>query len=138
MAAVQGILFARETKKWMFGRLVSALRLSQHEALQMVATYVIAWPCVLLSARDDVGRTNENTAIAIDVLGNDVGSGLRPQKITGGAAQIGDVIAQIKTAYGLVQLTLGANNQVTFDPGTNFNSLQAGQTVSFQGTYRVG
>src|SRR5687768_9451350 len=104
----------------------------------MLATYVNPWRCVFLSAGDDVAHTNENTAIPIDVLGNDLGSGLRLQNIMGGAAHIGDVITQIRTPYGLVQLKLAANNEVMFDPGTQFNSLQAGQSVSFQGTYSIG
>src|SRR5262245_43001521 len=90
-----------------------------------------------LFARDDEGRTNENTAISLNMLGNDVGTGLQLQKLAGGPAVIGDVIAQIQTAYGLVQLKLGANNQVIFDPGNQFQALVAGQSVSFSGTYRV-
>ena len=63
--------------------------------------------------------------------------GLRLQKVGGGAAAIGDVIAQVQTTFGLVQLKLGANNQVIFDPGDIFDSLRLGQSTSFQGTYRV-
>ena len=63
--------------------------------------------------------------------------GLRLQKVGGGTAAIGDVIAQIQTTFGLVQLKLGANNQVIFDPGDMFDSLRLGQSTSFQGTYRV-
>ena len=47
------------------------------------------------------------------------------------------MIAQIQTTFGLVQLKLGANNQVIFDPGDMFDSLRLGQSTTFQGVYRV-
>ena len=103
-----------------------------------MVTYVIPFPdCPPLLARDDAGRTNEDTVLLLNVLGNDVGTGLRLQKLGGGAAAIGDVIAQVQTTFGLVQLKLGANNQVIFDPGDMFDSLRLGQSTSFQGVYHV-
>src|SRR5262245_49592465 len=97
-------------------------------------SYVTPFPCNLL---DDAGRTNEDTVLLLNVLANDQGTGLRLQKVGGGVAAIGDVIARIQTTFGLVQLKLGANNQVVFDPGDMFDSLNVGQSTTFQGTYSV-
>ena len=103
-----------------------------------MATYVIPFPCPPnLLARNDAGRTNEDTVLFLNVLANDLGTGLRLQKVGGGTAAIGDVIARIQTTFGLVQLKLGANNQVVFDPGDMFDSLRLGQSTTFQGVYRV-
>ena len=99
-----------------------------------MVTYVVPFPCDLT---DDFGRTNEDTVLFLNVLANDQGTGLRLQKVGGGTAAIGDVIARIQTTFGLVELKLGANNQVVFDPGDMFDSLRLGQSTTFQGVYRV-
>ena len=103
----------------------------------MIATYVLPWACRTTSSQNDALRARENTAVAIDVLRNDVGTSLRLQKVAGGAAQIGDVIASIRTSYGVIALTLGSQRELLFDPGSLFNSLRLGQTTSFLATYEV-
>ena len=103
----------------------------------MIATYVLPWACRTTFSQNDALRARENTAVAIDVLGNDVGTSLRLQKVAGGAAQIGDVIASIRTSYGVIALTLGSQRELLFDPGSLFNSLRLGQTTSFLATYEV-
>ncbi|MDH6666018.1 UNVERIFIED_ORG: VCBS repeat-containing protein [Methylorubrum zatmanii] len=95
-------------------------------------------------ARSDSGAGTENQTITINALANDQslrsGMNLSIQKLTGGNAALGDVVAQIAVpeSSATVRVVMGANGTVVVDPGTAYDFLAAGQTYTSQFRYTVG
>nr|WP_082490163.1 Ig-like domain-containing protein [Methylobacterium sp. Leaf122] len=95
-------------------------------------------------ARSDSGAGTENQTITINALANDQslrsGTNLSIQKLTGGNAALGDVVAQIAVpeSSATVRVVMGANGTVVVDPGTAYDFLAAGQTYTSQFRYTVG
>ncbi|ANY84447.1 hypothetical protein BB934_40310 (plasmid) [Microvirga ossetica] len=88
-------------------------------------------------ARTDEAALGENQPIDINVLANDQSlskGALRIQKLGGGNAAVGDTVALVDG----IAVKLGAGNRLTFDPGTAFDNLSAGETLHREFTYRVG
>ncbi|HEY8382582.1 MAG TPA: Ig-like domain-containing protein, partial [Microvirga sp.] len=104
-----------------------------------MVSYVQPFPGCEILARNDTIRATERKKIKVDLLKNDyVSSGLPVlQKAGGGAAQVGDVIAQKKTAYGVLKLVLTADGKVEFVPGPAFDALKAGQVFKTKFTYTI-
>jgi VCBS repeat-containing protein len=90
-------------------------------------------------ARSDTASGTENQALSINILANDqslkLGAGLSIQKLTGGNAVTGDIVAT--TTQG-VNITLGVDGKLVFDPGTNYDFLAAGLLYPTSFTYKVG
>src|SRR5215211_607765 len=84
--------------------------------------------CELVAANDSV-TTYENKRIKFEILRNDHSSGgqLSLLNASGRIAKTGDVVAQKKTAYGVLKLVLAADGSVVFDPGSSLLALKAGQ-----------
>jgi len=76
------------------------------------------------NAQDDTAATNEDTAIAINVLTNDTDVEGHALTLTG-----------VGTAEGSTSIALGAS--VIYDPDTAFNSLNAGESATDVFTYTV-
>src|SRR5215213_9406624 len=92
-----------------------------------------------LVAKNDSATTYENKRIKIGILDNDLAGAGRPILLntSGRIAKTGDVIAQKKTAYGILKLVLAADGTVVFDPGTSLLALKAGQIFKTGFTYSV-
>jgi VCBS repeat-containing protein len=92
-----------------------------------------------LVARKDAVTTYENKRIKFDILDNDISGAGRPHLLNanGRLAKTGDVIAQKKTAYGILKLVLAADGSVVFDPGSALLALKAGQVFKTAFTYSI-
>src|SRR3712207_637590 len=95
-------------------------------------------PCDLL-ARNDSATTFENRKVSINLLRNDLADAGPAviQKIGGGAAKAGDVIAQKKTPYGLLKLKLNPDGTVVFEPSKALEALKAGQLYKVAFKYTI-
>ena len=92
-------------------------------------------------ATDDSGATNQQTELVVDhrtegVLGNDVdpdGDALSVSHVNGNAAGVGQPVLGSNGGT----FTLNADGTYTFNPGSAFNALAAGQTATTSITYTV-
>ena len=83
------------------------------------------------------GRPQGEPALDINALANDQSlskGALRVQKLGGGNAAVGDTVAVVDG----IAVKLGADNRLTFDPGTTYDNLSAGETIQREFTYGVG
>jgi hypothetical protein len=89
-------------------------------------------------ARSDTGSGSENDTMTIGVLANDVslktGATLKIQKLGGGDAAVGDTVATVDG----IEVKLGDNNSLVIDPGTTWDSLDAGEIIHRTFDYTVG
>jgi VCBS repeat-containing protein len=88
-------------------------------------------------ARTDNAELAENQRVDINALANDQSlskGALRIQKLGGGDAAVGDTVAVVDG----IEVRLGADNRLTFDPGTTYDNLSAGETIQREFTYVVG
>lgn len=90
-------------------------------------------------ARSDTYSGTENQNLSMNVLANDsslkLGATLAIQKAAGGTAVAGDVVGT--TADGKIAVTYGADGLLHFNPGTAYDSLNAGQAYQTTFTYRI-
>ncbi|MEH2216743.1 MAG: VCBS domain-containing protein [Nostoc sp.] len=85
-------------------------------------------------AANDTATTNENTAVNINVLGNDTdanGDSLSVIKVNGNSVTVGTPITLASGAL----LTLNANGTFNYNPNSQFESLGVGATASDSFTY---
>ena len=75
----------------------------------------------------DTGVTNENTAVTIDVLANDSDSDASDNPLS--------IMSVTQPADGNDGLVVNNGGNVTFTPGSNFNSLAAGESATTTFTY---
>ncbi|WP_156124234.1 retention module-containing protein, partial [Achromobacter sp. RTa] len=92
------------------------------------------------TAADDAGTTDENTALTVDaqngVLSNDNdpdGDTLSVSQVNGNPAGVGSAV----TGSNGGTFTLNADGSYTFNPGSTFQNLAAGQTATTSITYVV-
>jgi hypothetical protein len=88
-------------------------------------------------ARTDNAELTENQPVDINALANDQSlskGALRVQKLGGGNAAVGDTVAVVDG----IAVKLGADNRLTFDPGTTYDNLSAGEMIQREFTYAVG
>src|SRR5262245_26711188 len=92
-----------------------------------------------LLARPDSATTSENRKVFINLLKNDSATSgkVMLQKVGGGAAKVGDVVAQKKTPFGRLKLTLAPDGTVVFEPSKALNALKAGQLFKTSFTYTI-
>ncbi|MEH2107858.1 Ig-like domain-containing protein [Nostoc sp.] len=87
-------------------------------------------------ANNDTASTNEDTAVTINVLGNDSdanGDTLSITQVNGQAATVGSPITLPSGAL----LTLNANRTFNFNPNGKYNSLAQGATATQGFTYTI-
>jgi len=91
-------------------------------------------------ARSDAFSAHENQTLSMNVLDNDqsllTGAPLAVQKLGGGRAAEGDVVAT--TVDGRVDVKYGADGNLVFDPGINYDYLAFGVSYQTTFTYTVG
>lgn len=87
-------------------------------------------------ATDDSASTNENTAVALDVLDNDSDEdddALTVAEINGQAATVGSPIALASGA----EVTLNADGTIGFDPNGAYEALGQGDSASASFSYTI-
>ncbi|MET0528495.1 MAG: Ig-like domain-containing protein, partial [Microvirga sp.] len=89
-------------------------------------------------ARFDTAATTENANVTIDVLANDLslraGSALRFQKLAGGNANVGDIVARTPEGANVV---LAANNRLVVQMGNVYNDLDQSETKVTKFSYAI-
>ncbi|WP_143857069.1 beta strand repeat-containing protein [Nostoc sp. 'Peltigera membranacea cyanobiont' 213] len=91
-------------------------------------------PFIAPVAANDTATTDENTAVNINVLGNDTdanGDSLSVIKVNGNSVTVGTPITLASGAL----LTLNANGTFNYNPNSQFESLGVGATASDSFTY---
>jgi len=87
-------------------------------------------------AEDDVNTASENSSVSGNVLDNDTdpdGDDLVISQVNGDAGNIGQPIAGDNGG----SFTLNADGSYSFDPGTDFEGLDVGETATTTITYQV-
>ncbi|MEH2305400.1 Ig-like domain-containing protein [Nostoc sp.] len=87
-------------------------------------------------ANNDTASTNEDTAVTVNVLGNDRdanGDTLRITQVNGQAVTVGSPITLASGAL----VTLNINGTLSFNPNGKYNSLAQGATTTQPFTYTI-
>ncbi|NEU82036.1 Ig-like domain-containing protein [Nostoc sp. UIC 10630] len=87
-------------------------------------------------ANNDTASTNEDTAVTVNVLGNDRdanGDTLRITQVNGQAVAVGPPITLASGAL----VTLNTNGTLSFNPNGKYNSLAQGATATQSFTYTI-